>query len=152
VKTEPEILTEKVLDDLFSNEEKDVFDSVPARLAFVFRKYGPDELKECLFPQGVPENLQRRLLAEGLPPDYDRETLLDAHDELLALGLTAAAKIILEVSALTQSRFHMPSPPWVRDSRTWEDRERKRKQWEAERARRLSHLALDAMHCAGAKS
>src|SRR6516162_10080253 len=107
---EPETLSEAQLDELFSSDEKDPFDSVPARLAFVFRKYGADELRECLFPQGVPENLKRRLLAEGFPPDYDRETLESASDELLALGLTAAAKIILEIAELKQSRFHMPSP------------------------------------------
>jgi hypothetical protein len=102
-KPKPQIepaLSEAELDQLFAEDEKDAFDSVPARLAFVFRKYGPEELRACLFPEGVPENLQKRLLAEGLPPDYDKETLETAHDELLALGLTAAAKIILEVSAL----------------------------------------------------
>jgi hypothetical protein len=138
---EPETLSEAQLDELFSSDEKDPFDSVPARLAFIFRKYGPDELRECLFPQGVPENLQRRLLAEGLPPDYDRESLLSASDELLALGLTGAAKIILEIAQIKQSRFHQPSPPWVRDSRTWEDREQQRLQWEAGRAKRLSSRA-----------
>src|SRR6516162_3790992 len=97
---EPETLSEAQLDELFSSEEKDPFDSVPSRLAFIFRKYGPDELRACLFPQGVPENMQKRLLAEGLPPDFDKETLESASDELLALGLTAAARIILEISAL----------------------------------------------------
>jgi hypothetical protein len=71
---EPETLSEAELDELFSKDENDPFDSVPSRLAWIFRKFGGAELRECLFPQGVPENLQRRLLAEGLPPDYDRET------------------------------------------------------------------------------
>jgi hypothetical protein len=139
VKTEPETLSDQQLDEIFNNNsEPDPFDSVPSRLAWIFRKFGAQELRASLFPQGVPENLQRRLLAEGLPPDYDRETLEASSDELLALGLTAAAKIIVEVSALKVSRFHQPSPPWVRDPSTWEDRERKRKEWEAERARRRS--------------
>jgi hypothetical protein len=133
---QPEALTEPELDELFSKDEKDEFDSVPARLAFIFRKYGADELRECLFPNGVPKNLRKRLLNEGLQPDYDRETLLDAHDEFVKLGLTEAARIVAQVARTKVSRFHQPSAPWARDSRTWEDRERRRLQWEAQRARR----------------
>jgi hypothetical protein len=135
---ETETLSEADLDHLFANEEKDEFDSVPSRLAWIFRKYGPDELRECLFPNGVPKNLRKRLLAEGLQPDYDRETLLDAHDEFVRLGLTEAARIVAEIARTKVSRFHQPSAPWVRDSRTSEDRERQRLQWEAARARRRS--------------
>jgi hypothetical protein len=137
-KIEPEALSEAELDQLFSEPLNDPFDCVSARLAFDFKKYGPEEARDSLFPEGVPENLQRRLLAEGLQPDYDKETLLETYDEFMQLGLTQAAGVVLEVAQIKQSRFHTPSPPWVRDSRTWEDRERKRKAWEEQRQQRLS--------------
>ena len=101
-------------------------------------QYGADEARDSLFPEGIPENFRQRLLKEGLQPDYSSEDLLGAYDELTALGLTGPAAIALEITALKVSRFHMPSPPWVADSRTWEDKERKRKEWEAERQQRLS--------------
>jgi hypothetical protein len=119
-KPEPEIaeaeLSEAELDELFSDTAEDPFDSLPPRLAFIFKKYGQDELKQCLFPSGVPLNLQKRLLEAGLQSDYSREVLVSAHKELLALGLTGPAKIALEVSALKVSRFDQPSAPWIRET------------------------------------
>jgi hypothetical protein len=79
-KPEPEIaepeLSEAELDELFQKEEKDPFDSLPARLAWLFRKFGGEELRQCLFPAGVPPNLQKRLVSRFDQPSapWVRET------------------------------------------------------------------------------
>jgi hypothetical protein len=135
-KTEPETLTDQQIEELFNSEDESPFDSVASGLAFDFKKYGPEHARESLYPDGVPENFRQGLLKEGLQPDYDRETLLEAYDELTALALSGPASIALEISALKVSRYHQPPPPWVRDSRTWEDRERKRGEWEEKRKQR----------------
>jgi hypothetical protein len=130
---EPETLTETELTELFADTSEDAFDCLSARFAFIFQKHGAQELRECLFPNGVPENLRKRLLAEGLQPDYYREDLIDAADELTALGLNKPAAIALEISTLKQSRFDKPCPRWQSFGYWHESMRRQRKAWEAKR-------------------
>ena len=109
---EAETLTEAELSELFADQSEDAFDCLSARFAFIFQKHGAQELRECLFPNGPPQNLQKKLIEAGLQPDYYREDLIDAADELTALGLNKPAAFTLEVSTLKQSRFDQPCPRW----------------------------------------
>jgi hypothetical protein len=130
---EPETLNEAELTELFADTSEDAFDCLSARFAFIFQKHGAQELRECLFPSGPPQNLRKKLIEAGLQPDYYREDLIDAADELTALGLTKVAAIALEVAALKQSRFDKPCPRWQSFSYWHESMRRQRKAWEAKR-------------------
>jgi hypothetical protein len=137
-KPQPEIaepeLSEAELEEIFSDTAKDPFDSLPPRLALIFKKFGPTEARESLFPAGVPEKLRQKLISQGLQPDYFREDLQDAASELSMMGLHKVAAIALEVSATKQSRFDQPPPAWAARGTWWQaHQESERENWEAKR-------------------
>jgi hypothetical protein len=136
---QPETLSEAELEELFSSSEPDPFDYLAPRLAFVSRKWGQEEVRQCLFPDGPPANLKRKLIEAGLQDDYRKEDLLDAADELTQLGLNKVAAIALEVAELKLSRFDRPPPPWAARGSWWRaHQEREREKWEAKRQERLT--------------
>jgi hypothetical protein len=140
---EPQITNEE-LDELFNDNSKDQFDSVPARLAFDFKKYGADYVRESLFPEGVPEVLRQKLIELGLQPDLYREDLIDAADELSPMGLGKVASIVVEVAETKASRFDRPCP-WDATDKTgcWrESMQRERAQWELKRKWQAAHGRL----------
>jgi hypothetical protein len=140
---ESEILTEHELSELFSSTEKDPFDSLPSRLAWISRKFGLEELRQCLFPDGPPANLKRKLVEAGLQDDYRKEDLLDAAAELTLLGLNKVAAIATEVAALKQSRFDQPPPAWAARGPWWRaHQDSEREKWEEKRASRKNGHAV----------
>jgi hypothetical protein len=140
---ESEILTEHELSELFSSSEKDPFDCLAARLAWVFRKFGPAEAKAVLFPEGPPANLRRKLIDAGLQPDYFREDLQDAASELSLMGLHKVAVVATEVALLKGSRFDQPPPAWATRGTWWRaHQEREREEWKAKRASRKNGTQL----------
>jgi hypothetical protein len=137
-KPQPEIaepeLSEAELDQLFAENTEDPFGYLAPRLGWLFKKYGQEELRQCLFPEGVPEKLRQRLMAFGLQPDYYREDLLDAASELSLMGLRKVAAVATEVALLKGSRFDQPPPAWAARGTWWRaHQESEREKWQAKR-------------------
>jgi hypothetical protein len=108
---------------------------VSARLAFDFKKYGADYVRESLYPEGIPQNFQKKLIEHGLQPELYRENLIDWADELSMMGLhKVAAVVFLEVAELRPSQFEQPPHPRAAGGPSWrEDVEHKREQWKLKR-------------------
>jgi hypothetical protein len=132
--TDFETITDDEFQQLLADPLFEEFDSVGAILAFTFRKFGAGGLRECLCIDWMTDAFAKKMRDIGLNADYDRESLVDASDELALVGLAQAGEIVMQIAQTKASRFSKTNQWQPREEQAWRKyQERQRERWEQRR-------------------